>query len=227
LLDSINIEGKVITADALLTQRKLAIYIVKDRKANYHFTVKANQKELLEDIKLFFRDCDRKPDFVTHDPASHGRIEKREIYTTTELNDYLKFPYVKQCFMIKRQVINKKTGKKSSEVAYGITSCEEKDFSAEAILAINRGHWTIENSCHYTIDWNYDEDRSRISEGYGPENMTRLRRFAVSLLHLKKTGKSIAEKMLHLLLNPRIVLTYLRITGNSARKKTVVHAACG
>src|SRR2546429_8877406 len=50
------------------------------------------------------------------------------------------------------------------------------------VLKVNRGHWTIENSCHYIIDWNYDEDRSRIRTGHGPENITRLRRFAIGVL---------------------------------------------
>jgi len=50
LLDSIDISGKTITADALLTQRKLATYLVEQRNAHYHFTVKANQKQLMEDI---------------------------------------------------------------------------------------------------------------------------------------------------------------------------------
>ncbi|MEA2113542.1 MAG: hypothetical protein U9P63_02705, partial [Patescibacteria group bacterium] len=104
---------------------------------------------------------------------------------------------------------------------------DEKSFSAKDILTINRGHWTIENCCHYPIDWNYDEDRSRIRKGAGPENMTRLRRFAVSLLQLKKNGKSIAEKMLYLLLNPRIVLTYLRIVDNSNLKKKAIQTAFG
>ena len=53
------------------------------------------------------------------------------------------------------------------------------------ILNTNRGHWSIENSCHYVIDWNYDEDRSRIKNGYGPENITRLRRFAISVIKSK------------------------------------------
>ena len=53
LLDAIDIEGKDVTADALLTQRAIADYLV-GRKAHYHFTVKKNQPTL--DIKLFFKD---------------------------------------------------------------------------------------------------------------------------------------------------------------------------
>ena len=53
LVDAISIEGKDITADALLTQRKLAEYLV-GRGAHYHFTVKGNQPTLQADIALLF-----------------------------------------------------------------------------------------------------------------------------------------------------------------------------
>jgi len=57
LLDVIDIQGKTITADALLTQRSFADYLVQERKAHYHFTAKGNQVTLLNDIKLFFEGC--------------------------------------------------------------------------------------------------------------------------------------------------------------------------
>ncbi len=114
LLDVIDIEGKTITADALFTQRDLAKYLIEDRNAHYHFTVKGNQPNLLRDIKLFFQDR-QEPDFVQCDPPDHGRIEIRKIWTTTELNDYLDFPYVGQVFLIERQFIEKKTDKESCE----------------------------------------------------------------------------------------------------------------
>ncbi len=86
------------------------------------------------------------------------------------------------------------------------------------MLATNRGHWAIENSCHYAIDWNYNEDRSRISKGYGPENVTRLRRFAVGVIKSFISGKtSVAEKMRQLHRNTRLVFDYLRMTKNSTR----------
>jgi hypothetical protein len=62
-------------------------------------------------------------------------------------------------------------------------------------LAINRGHWATE-SVHYLIDWNYDEDRSRIRTGFGPQNITRLRRFALGILKsFQKPAQSIAKLM--------------------------------
>jgi len=84
-------------------------------------------------------------------------------------------------FKIERITHNRKTGKKSQEIAYGITSKGPDLATPQEILKNNRQHWCIENSCHYIIDWIYDEDRCRISKGYGPENISRLRRFAVGL----------------------------------------------
>jgi predicted transposase YbfD/YdcC len=213
LLDSLDLKDKDITADALHTQRKFADYLVVKRQAHYHFTVKANQPTLLEDIALMFEDR-KQPDFVMHDAPDHGRIETRNIWTTTALNGYLNFPHVGQAFAIERIAIDKKTGKSSREMAYGITSRSAAQADARRLLEINRGHWTIENSCHYILDWNYDEDRCRIRTGHGPENMTRLRRFAISVIKSKGV-RSVAQKMRQLNMNTRLVFDYLRMTINS------------
>ena len=213
LLNTIDLEGKDVTADALLTQRKIAEYLVKERHAHYHFTVKGNQRGVLEDVALWFQDREQ-PDFVQYTPPDHGRIEIRKIWTTTELNDYLDFPHVGQAFAIERQFTDKKSGKCSREVAYGITSRTAEQAEPERVLNINRGHWTIENCCHYIIDWNYDEDRSRIRTGYGPENITRMRRFAIGVIKSKGV-RSVAQKMRELVRNVRLVFDYLRMTENS------------
>jgi len=213
LLDAIDIEGKDVTADALLTQRKIAEYLVKERHAHYHFTVKGNQRSVLQDLALLFQDR-QQPDFVQYTPPDHGRIEIRKIWTTTKLNDYLDFPHVGQAFVIERHSIEKKSGISSCEIAYGITSRTTQQADPQRVLNVNRGHWTIENSCHYIIDWNYDEDRSRIRTGYGPENITRLRRFAIGVIKSKKI-RSVAQKMRELTRNVRLVFDYLRMTKNS------------
>ena len=214
LLDCLDIQGKTITADALLTQRELARYLVEQRKAHYHFTAKKNQKRLLEEIASFFENVHWKPDHTVHDSPKHGRDETRNIWVTTELNQYLDFPHVGQIFKVERITSHKKSGKKSNVVAYGITSKTPDLATAEQVLQDNRQHWSIENSCHYIIDWNFDEDRSRISKGYGPENMTRLRRFAVGLFKSKGIS-NVAQKMRQLSFSPRVVLDYLRLTGNT------------
>jgi predicted transposase YbfD/YdcC len=213
LLAAINIQGKDISADALLTQRELAEYLVTERKAHYHFTVKGNQAGVLRDLELYFRDREQ-PQFIENAPPDHGRIETRKIWTTTELNNYLDFPHVGQVFVIERHSIEKKTGESSLDIAYGITSRTPEQANPQQVLRVNREHWTIENSCHYIIDWNYDEDRSRIRKGYGPENITRLRRFAIGVIKSKGV-RSVAQKMRQLTLNVRLVFDYLRMTGNS------------
>jgi predicted transposase YbfD/YdcC len=213
LLEAIDIEGKEVSADALLTQRKLADYLVRERKAHYHFTVKGNQPGILQDLELYFQNRG-KPHFVEHTPPDHGRIETRKVWTTTELNDYLDFPHVGQAFVVERHCTEKKTGETSREIAYGLTSRTPEQADPQRVLKVNRGHWTIENSCHYILDWNYDEDRSRIRTGHGPENITRLRRFAIGVIK-SQGARSVAQKMRQLTRNVRLVFDYLRMTENS------------
>jgi predicted transposase YbfD/YdcC len=220
LLNNIDIQGKDITADALLTQRKLASFVVA-RKAHYHFTVKGNQATLKNDIALLFENR-KKPDFVEITPPNHGRIETRRIWCSTALNEYLDFPHVGQVFLIERETLHKKTVKITHEVVLGITSRTPEQASPQRILKVNRGHRTIKNRCHYVIDWNFDEDRSRIRTGHGPENVTRLRRFGCSVIQLISKGKSsVSQKMQQLNRNTRLVFDYLPITSNSTRTRSL------
>lgn len=211
-LDVLDIQGKDITADAMLTQREFARYLVQERNAHYHLTVKGNQSTLLEDIALAFQER-QEPDFVQKDPPDHGRLETRKIWTTTELNPYLNFPHVQQAYVIEQEFIDKKTGEYTHDLVYGITSRPPEEANAQRLLTIKRGHWNIE-SFHNIIDWNFNEDRSCIRKGHGPENMTRLRRFAISLIKSKK-GKCVAQKMRQLSFNTRMVFDYLKMTKNS------------
>ena len=213
VLEGCELKGKDVTADALLTQRTLARYLVA-RQAHYHFTVKSNQPTLERDIALLFEQR-QAADFVEVTPPDHGRIETRRIWCSTALNAYLDFPHVGQVFLIERESIDKKTGEPGRDIALGITSRTPQQASPQRLLAINRGHWAIE-SVHYIIDWSYDEDRSRIRTGFGPENITRLRRFAVGILKsFQKPAQSIAEMMRTLCFRTRLVFDYLRMTKNS------------
>ena len=93
MLDATEVEGRTITADALLTQRGLARYLVEDRGANYHFTAKGNQSGLLEAIVFHFQSHPGAADFTQTGNGEHGRIETRKIWVTTKLNHYLNFPH--------------------------------------------------------------------------------------------------------------------------------------
>lgn len=198
----------------MLTQRKLATYIV-GRDAHYHFTVKGNQPTLAAEIAKLFEKRSATPDFVEITPPDHGRIETRSIWCSVALNGHLDFPHVGQVFLIQRECVNKKTGKQTCEIISGVTSRSPEEASPARVLAVNRQHWAIE-ALHYIIDWNYNEDRSRIRTGFGPENVTLLRRFAVGVLKsFQQRGQSIAEMMRMLCFRSRIVFDYLRMTKNS------------
>ena len=141
----------------------------------------------------------------------HGRRERRSIWVSSGLNDYLNFPGVGQVFAIRRETREVKSGKRRCETAYGVTSLTPEAASPERLLTLNRGHWTIE-ATHHILDWSFDEDRSRIRTGHGLENMTRLRRFAIGLI--KGRGPALAEAMRNLARNPRRVLDFLKMTDN-------------
>jgi len=142
--------------------------------------------QLERDIALHFARRGA-PDFVESPTLAHGRIETQRIWCSTALNEYLNFPHLGQIFLIEREVVTKTTGKRRCEVVLGITSRLPQQASPQRLLALNRGHWRIE-STHYVIDWNYDEDRSCIRTGHGPENITRLRRFALGVLNQRVPG---------------------------------------
>lgn len=209
-----DIAGRTVTADAMLTQRTLARYLL-DRGADYLFTVKGNQPNMQGDIHLLIDEtvARRAPDFTDESPKpEHGRRERRSIWVSSELNHYLDFPGVGQVFAVRRDTVEVKSGKRRRETAYGVTSLSAKAASPERLLALNRGHWTIE-AIHHILDWSFDEDRCRIRTGHGPENMTLLRRFAIGLI--KGRGLAVAETMRNLARNPRRVLDFLKMTANA------------
>jgi predicted transposase YbfD/YdcC len=183
VLEALDLTGKTLTTDALLTPRTRAAYRL-EHDAHDVFTVKDNQPTLLADIRLIFAG---RAQPACREPLTlaHGRIEQRAIWTTTRLNAYLNFPGVGQAFVIERHTVAKKTGKTSTETVYGLTDHPPDRANAPATLACNRGHWTIENSCHDILDWNWDEDRCTLRTGHGPANLTALRRFAIGAIKAK------------------------------------------
>ena len=224
VLDSLDIAGKTLTADALLTQRKLAAYAV-ERQAHYVFVAKDNQPSLHDAIRLIFEHRGS-PDFSEPPTLAHGRIEQRAIWTTTRLNDYLDFPGIGQVFAIERRVTHKKTGKTSIETVFGLTSHTPPTASAAHLLCFNRGHWSVENGCHYILDWNCDEDRCTLRKGHGPANLTALRRFAIGVIKSKTRG-SVSSTIQRLARNVRLVFDYLCMTENSCSKSATLLGQAG
>jgi predicted transposase YbfD/YdcC len=191
LLDAIDIQGKDVTADALLTQRKIADYLVRKRQAHYHFTVKNNQPGLFQDIALYFKN--RTPDFV-HCDAGSRRIEIRKIWNhrTQRLPE---FSSRRPGFCHPTRIHRSANTPVKSPMELPAEPLNKPTRNACWLPTVDTG---VENCCHYIIDWNYDEDRSRIRTGHGPENITRLRRFAISIIK-GRGGQSVPQKMRQLI----------------------------
>jgi len=136
----------------------------------------------------------------------HGRIEIRRIWTSTQLSGYLDFPYNAQVARIERITLQVKTKKTRTEVVYLITSLSRDKADAKRLLALNRGHWEIENRVHWVRDVNFDEDRSQVRTGAGPRVMATLRNLAISLLRLRDKSRRIAEALRDLAARPHLAL---------------------
>ena len=73
---------------------------------------------------------------------------------------------------------------KHHEIAYGITSLSPARADAARLLTLNRSHWGIENRLHWVRDVTFDEDRSQVRTGAGPQVMASLQNLAITLLRL-------------------------------------------
>jgi predicted transposase YbfD/YdcC len=184
LLRQLVLEGRVVTMDALLTQRLIAHQIVA-AGGDYVMVVKNNQPQLREDIATVFA----LPPIVGETrtvaetvDCGHGRIEQRRLHTSDVLVGYSDWPGLAQVFQLERQVISKKTGKVREEVVTGVTSLVSERADAARLLALVRAHWHIENQSHWVRDVTFDEDRSQVRCGNIPQVMAALRNTVIGLM---------------------------------------------
>jgi len=201
ILEQIVLAGRILTMDALLTQRQVAQTIV-DKGGDYVMIVKNNQRKLKADIELVFTLPpwgDTQESLRTVD-SGHGRIESRNLTTSEALVGYSDWPGLAQVFEVGRQVMDKKTGKERVELVYGVTSLPPERANAERLLQLVRGHWAIENRSHWVRDVTYDEDRSQVRCGNIPQVMAALRNTAIGLLrwagnrNLARAGRKLAAQ---------------------------------
>jgi predicted transposase YbfD/YdcC len=120
----------------------------------------------------------------------HGRLETRSIYTQViektddQVLPSVHFAYAKQVACVRREVYDTTKNKTRSETVYLITSLPPAQANAQKLLALNRGHWAIENRLHCVRDMAFDEDRCRARKGNTPHSLACLRNFALSLMRL-------------------------------------------
>jgi len=198
LIDRIDVTGAIVTIDAMGCQKEIARKII-DAGGDYVLAVKDNQPKLHEAIQEVFSDR-RQGDLVKmphrqHQTTDngHGRKDER-YYVLAKLPEGFplkhQWPGLQAIGMAVRTT-EQANGTASGDVRYFISSAfpSGKRF-AEAV----RGHWAIENSLHWVLDVTFDEDRSRTRKRRMADNLSWLRRFAISLLKRHPAEHSIKGK---------------------------------
>jgi predicted transposase YbfD/YdcC len=198
LLDQIDVQGATITIDAMGCQKEIAQKIINGH-GDYVLAVKENQPKLHEAIQDLFSD-ERQSDLLSlphrqHQTSetSHGRRDQRYYVLAKLPEDFpLKdqWPGAKAAGMVVR-VTEKRDGQKSCDVRYFLGS---RFFSGQRFAEAVRGHWGIENSLHWVLDVSFGEDQSRTRQRHMANNLSWLRRFAISLLKLHPMKQSIVIK---------------------------------
>ena len=217
LVEMLNIEGMVVTADAMHCQKETAEKIVNG-KGDYVLQLKANQKSFYEDVYEMFdkkymdeNDTDCEYEIFSTIDKGHGRVEKRTCYVLNDIayfTDYIaNWKGLKKIFAVKREV--EKDGKTSTEISCYLSS---KNATAEELLSYTRNHWKIE-SMHHILDVSYNEDACRVHTKTAQENLNIFRKMGISIhkKYLKNKKKTVKSNMFNCLLNDELLM---EVIGN-------------
>jgi predicted transposase YbfD/YdcC len=197
VLESVEILQKVITGDAMHTQKALSAQILR-QGADYIFPVKENQLSLYKNIQQLFAPEYPKAgfgkiptDFLTVEKVNkgHGRLEKRVLTTSEMLNPYSTWPGLAQVYRLERQFQWWRSGRcyrTSCEVEFGITSLSRKKITPERLLCFRRQHWGIETGLHYRRDVTFKEDATRMTIGNTGKVMASINNLVIALIHQAK-----------------------------------------
>jgi predicted transposase YbfD/YdcC len=197
LLKLVDVQGAIITIDAMGTQKAIAAQII-EQKADYVLALKGNQ-ETLHDAVIEYIDRQLENDFAgidvrqhTTTETAHGRNETR-CYTHLPVPSDL--PNADQWRGLKSIGVTisacVREGKETIEKRYYLSSLP---VGVKRFARAVRGHWGIENSCHWSLDMTFREDESRIRDRNLRENFAWLNRFLLSLLKQHPSKNSIVGK---------------------------------
>jgi predicted transposase YbfD/YdcC len=216
LLDLLDLNGALVTIDAMGCQKAIAQKII-DQGGHYALTVKDNQEHLRKDIQqAFLTALDTDFAGLDHDvyetrERGHGREEYRcyTVLHTTEgirrADAWAGLTTIGMCYS-ERTVMEETT----TEVRYFIG---DKRAGAEYYALGLRNHWGIENNLHWQLDVNFGEDGSRVRKRNAAENLALLRRLTLSLLKAHPSKDSIARKRFAATLDPSFLEEILRGDG--------------
>jgi len=189
LLAQVALQGCIVLGDAMQTQRDLSRQIVQ-AGGDFIWKVKGNQARTEWDIERLFipqvcqlqkgqplsKHCQQAQTVC----KGHGRIEKRTLLTSTELNDYLNWPAVAQVFRLET-LIHYPNGYHTRQVVYGLTSLSPDKANPARLLLLIRQYWGIESGLHYRRDVTLHEDATRLSLGSSGQMMAILNNLVIHL----------------------------------------------
>ena len=192
LLGTLALKGCIVTIDAIGCQTEIAQQIV-DQGGDYLLAVKDNQGKLAQALRDFFADAAAggfgalpvsRCETVEKD---HGRIETRRAWWVGDLAWLDRpirqhWPKLAGVGMVERR--REIDGKTSTERAFYIGS--KGIANAETFAHAARSHWGVENGLHWVLDVTFREDDCRVRKGHAPQNLSALRKFALSLLRQDK-----------------------------------------
>jgi predicted transposase YbfD/YdcC len=191
LLGYVDLRNKVVIGDAMHTQRQISIQIGK-AGGNYLWTVKGNQPQLLQDLQDWFdTKVELLPDIgyppkdfgsATVTNKGHDRIEVRTLTASSQLNDFLDWPFLQQVFKLERQVLIHKTGKTRHEIVYGVTSLSTEQAPPDQLLPMLRSYWKIENCLHYPHEATFREDQTRFQQHSAAHHMAIINNLVLGLI---------------------------------------------
>jgi predicted transposase YbfD/YdcC len=210
LLHPLLVKGCIVTTDALHSYRKFC-KTVDENNGFYMALIKDNNPAVRRRLVAFFENeqIDRK-EWQYHKDVKkgHGRLEVREIWTSTQMNQYFKKEWASasQIFMIRRTVTEK--DEKRVEVVYGITNLPRKKANADRLLELNRKHWHIENRLHYRRDVTLGEDASQVRMKGAPPVLAALNGGILALSDFCGI-KNLTKQMIHYCAQPQEALQLL------------------
>ena len=197
LLKLVDIEGTIITIDAMGTQKAIAAQIVEG-KADYVLALKGNQETLHQQV-IDYVEEQSKNDFA--EAGAHRHMTREKGHGREEIRSYIQMPVPQELRGLDlwkglksiglATLVCVRDGKETIETRYYISSLE---MSVKIFAHAVRSHWGIENSCHWTLDMTFREDESRIRDPHLRENFAWLNRLALSLLKQHPGKESIAMK---------------------------------
>jgi predicted transposase YbfD/YdcC len=186
LIGQVDVEGKVVSGDAMQTQRALSEQIVEDG-GEYLWIVKEHQPTLRADIATLFMSQGMPgnlTDFRTAQTLDkgHGRIEPRRLTASSALHDSLDWPYVGQVLKIERETYHCRQQQTRSEIVYGMTSLPAAKADAARLMALVRNHWSIENGLHDRRDVTFQEDACRMQSRMAAQVLAVLNNLAIGVI---------------------------------------------